>query len=97
MFRGCTRPPMFMGVPYVPFFLGAGGCLLLAVYFNLFYLLLTPVVIFGLRMMAKRDEMVFRLIGLRLQFRARMRNLGQHGGTWVLTPNTYRGQSKDYH
>jgi len=97
MFRGCTRPPMFMGVPYVPFFLGAGGCLLLAVYFNLFYLLLTPVVIFGLRMMAKRDEMVFRLIGLRLQFRARMRNLGQHDGTWVLTPNTYRGQSKDYH
>ena len=95
MFRGCTRPPMFMGVPYVPFFLGAGGCLMLAVYFNLFYLLLTPVVIFGLRMVAKRDEMVFRLIGLRLQFRARMRNLGQHGGTWVLTPNAYRGQSND--
>ena len=38
MFRGCTRPPMFLGVPYVPFFLGAGGCMLLAMYFNLFFL-----------------------------------------------------------
>jgi type IV secretion system protein VirB3 len=97
MFRGCTRPPMFMGVPYVPFFMGAGGCMLLAMYFNLFYLLLTPVVIFVMRLMAKRDEMIFRLLGLRLQFRTRMRNLGQHDGDWVLTPNVHRGQSRDNH
>ena len=45
MFRGCTRPPMFMGVPYVPFILGAGSCLLLSMYFNLLYLLLLPPVI----------------------------------------------------
>ena len=38
LFRGCTRPPMFMGVPYVPFFIGAGIPLLFAMYFNLFYL-----------------------------------------------------------
>lgn len=95
MFRGCTRPPMFMGVPYVPFFLGAGACMLLAVYLNLFYLLLIPPVIFTMRMMAKRDEMVFRLLGLRFEFRMRVRNIGQHDGMWVLTPNIYRGQSKD--
>ena len=97
VFRGCTRPPMFMGVPYVPFFLGAGGCMLMAMYFNLFYLLLTPIVIFAMRMMAKRDEMIFRLIGLRLQFRVRVRNTALHGGMWVFTPNVYRGQSKDTH
>lgn len=91
MFRGCTRPPMFMGVPYVPFFMGAGACFLLAIYTNLFYLLLTPVVIFVMRMMAKRDEMIFRLLGLRLQFRLRMRNLREHEGLWVFTPNSYRG------
>lgn len=94
MFRGCTRPPMFMGVPYVPFFIGAGGCLLMAMYFNLFCLLLTPPVVFAMRLMAKRDEMVFRLLGLRLQMRLRMRNVPLHGGMWVLTPNVHRGQSR---
>jgi type IV secretion system protein VirB3 len=94
MFRGCTRPPMFMGVPYIPFFLGAGGCLLLAMYFNLYWLFLTPVVIFIMRQMARRDEMIFRLIGLRLQIRIRMLNLQLHDGMWVFSPNTYRGQSR---
>jgi type IV secretion system protein VirB3 len=95
LFRGCTRPPMFLGVPYVPFFMGAGGCLLLAMYTNLFYLLLLPVVIFVMRTMAKRDEMIFRLLGLRLQFRTRMRNLGENDGMWVFTPNSYRNQTKE--
>ena len=94
LFRGCTRPPMFMGVPYVPFFMAAGGCMLLAMYFNLFFLLLIPPVIFVMRQMARRDEMIFRLLGLRLQFRTRVRNLGENDGMWVLTPNIHRGQSK---
>lgn len=94
LFRGCTRPPMFMGVPYVPFFLGAGGCMLLAMYFNLFFLLLMPPVIFAMRQMARRDEMIFRLLGLRLQFRTRVRNIRENDGMWVLTPNIHRGQSK---
>ncbi|OZB62027.1 MAG: hypothetical protein B7X33_03485 [Lysobacterales bacterium 13-68-4] len=94
LFRGCTRPPMFLGVPYVPFFLGAGGCMLLAMYTNLFYLLLMPVVIFVMRQMARRDEMIFRLLGLRLQFRTRMRNIRENDGMWVLTPNLYRDPAK---
>lgn len=92
MFRGCTRPAMFMGVPYVPFFIGAGGCLLLAMYTNLFYLLLMPVVIGIMRQMARRDEMIFRLLGLRLQMRLRVRNLREHAGAWVFTPNPYRSK-----
>lgn len=92
LFRGCTRPPMFMGVPYVPFFIGAGACMLLALYFNLFFLLLLPVVVFIMRQMAKRDEMIFRLLGLRLQFRTRARNTRENDGSWVFTPNSYRGR-----
>jgi type IV secretion system protein VirB3 len=95
LFRGCTRPPMFMGVPYVPFFLGAGACMLLALYLNLFYFLLLPVVIFVMRQMAKRDEMIFRLLGLCLQFRTRVRNRQQNDGVWVFTPNAHRGQKKE--
>lgn len=94
LFRGCTRPPMFLGVPYVPFFLGAGTCLLLAMYFNLFFLLLMPPMIFVMRQMARRDEMIFRLLGLRLQFRTQVRNLRQHDGMWAFTPNSYREPRK---
>ncbi|MDR3444992.1 MULTISPECIES: type IV secretion system protein VirB3 [Dyella] len=90
LFRGCTRPPMFMGVPYVPFFLVAGGGLLLGMYFNLYFLLLIPPAIMVMRQMAKRDELIFRLLGLRLQFRTRVRNLQLHDGMWAFTPNSYR-------
>lgn len=94
LFRGCTRPPMFMGVPYVPFFMGAGSCLLLAMYFNYFFLLLIPVVVFVMRQMARRDEMIFRLLGLRWQFKTRVRNVQEHDGMWVFTPNNYREPGK---
>lgn len=94
LFRGCTRPPMFMGVPYVPFFMGAGGCMLLAMYIDLFFLLLLPPVIFVMRQMARRDELIFRLLGLRLQYRTRVRNLRQNDGMWVFTPSIHRGQPK---
>lgn len=90
LFRGCTRPAMFMGVPYIPFFMGAGGGLLMAMYFNMWFLLSIPIVIFIMRQMARRDEMIFRLLGLRLTFRTRVRNLQDHDGMWVFTPNSYR-------
>lgn len=90
LFRGCTRPAMFMGVPYVPFFIGAGSCLLLAMYFDMYLLLLMPPVILVMRQMARRDEMIFRLLGLRWQFKFKARNLSHHAGMWVFSPNTYR-------
>jgi type IV secretion system protein VirB3 len=93
LFRGCTRPAMFMGVPYVPFFVGAGACLLLAMYFNLLCLLLAPLVIFTMRQMARRDEMIFRLLGLRWQFRLRVQDRSRHPRTWVFSPNVYRPAS----
>ena len=55
LFRGCTRPAMFMGVPYIPFFIGAGGGLLMGMYFGLQYLLLIPPILIVMRQMARRD------------------------------------------
>ncbi|MDR6935023.1 MULTISPECIES: VirB3 family type IV secretion system protein [unclassified Luteibacter] len=95
LFRGCTRPPMFMGVPYIPFFLGAGTCLLLAMYFNFWLLLLMPPVILAMRQMARRDEMIFRLLALRLSFRTRVRNVSAHDGAWAFTPNAYRDAARE--
>ncbi|MGJ4804884.1 type IV secretion system protein VirB3 [Luteimonas sp. SDU82] len=95
LFRGCTRPAMFMGVPYMPFAIGAGACLLMTFYFNMFFLALLPVVIFVMRQMARRDEMIFRLLGLRWQFRSKVRNLRHHGGTWAFSQNGYRKDLQD--
>ena len=81
---------MFLGVPYLPFFMVAGGLLLLSVYTNFWFLLTIPVAIFIMRQMAKRDEMIFRLMGLRLMFKLRVRNVQQHGGMWVFNQNHSR-------
>jgi len=81
---------MFMGVPYVPFFLAAGGCLLLAMYFNLFFLLLIPPAMLLMRYMARRDELIFRLLGLRWQFRLRTRNVRNNDGLWAYSPHANR-------
>jgi type IV secretion system protein VirB3 len=34
--------------------------------------------------------MIFRLLGLRFQFRLKARNRRQHDGMWVFSPNRYR-------
>lgn len=93
LFRGCTRPAMLFGVPYVPFAFAVGGCFLLAIYTNFFLLLLVPIVIYIMRLMAKRDEMIFRLLGLRFQFKFLTRNRQDHGGMWVYSPNRLRDKN----
>lgn len=77
---------MFMGVPYMPFFIATGGCILLTFYIDMFCLLLLPVMLFVMRQMARRDEMIFRLVGLRIQFKFKVRNLKLHSGMWVFSP-----------
>ena len=89
LFRGCTRPAMILGVPYVPFLVGAGAPLLLAMYFSLWFLLLIPLSIFILRLMTKKDEMIFRLLGLHLVFRFLPRNQSSNGGAWAFSPSRY--------
>lgn len=85
---------MFLGVPYIPFTIGAGACLLLTFYINMFCLLLLPVVIFVMRQMARRDEMVFRLLGLRWGVRMKVRNVRHHCGAWVFSPNRCRDPAR---
>ncbi|AOW13462.1 hypothetical protein LPB72_10585 [Hydrogenophaga crassostreae] len=89
LFRGCTRPPTILGVPYIPFLVGAGVPLMLAMYFSLYLLLLIPLSIFVMRIMAKRDEMIFRLIGLNLIFRFIPKNRQENGEAWAFGPSKY--------
>lgn len=64
--------------------------MLLAMYISLYILLLIPVVIFVMRLMAKKDEMIFRLIGLNLVFRLLPRNQAIYGAAWVFGASRYR-------
>jgi type IV secretion system protein VirB3 len=99
LFRGCTRPPMILGVPYGPFVVGAGTPLILAMYFSWFFLLAIPLMVFLMRMAAKKDEMIFRLVGLNLAFRFLPRNAAEYGGAWVFGAGslaTKRKQMKPY-
>lgn len=84
---------MILGVPYLPFLIGAGVPLLLAMYISLYILLLIPFVILVMRTMAKKDEMIFRLIGLNLVFRFLPRNQGTYGSAWVFSAARYRRRS----
>lgn len=90
VFRGCTRPATFLGVPYVPFFIGAGSGLMLGMYVDLFFLLTIPVIILVMRHMAKRDDMFFRLLGLCLYFRLRSGTGRDFPGMRCFSPNAYR-------
>lgn len=81
---------MFLGVPYIPFFIGAGSGLMLGMYFNMFFLLTIPIIIIVMRQMAKRDEMIFRLIGLRLKFKFKARHREDYPETWCFSANEYR-------
>lgn len=96
LFRGCTRPPMFLGVPYIPFFIAVGAVLLLAMYTNLFFLVLLPAVIFVMRQMARRDELIFRLLALHWQYRLRIRNVRTHDGMWIFSPNLHREKPAEH-
>lgn len=80
---------MIIGVPYVPFIFGTGGPLLLAMYFNLYLLLLIPISLFVMRLMTKKDEMIFRLIGLNLVFRFLPKNRQLYGDSWTFGPSRY--------
>ena len=94
LFRGCTRPAMILGVPYLPFLVGAGTPLLLAMYFSLWFLLLIPLLMFIMRQMAKKDEMIFRLLGLHLVFRFLPRNQSRYGGAWAFGPSRYEPSTR---
>lgn len=86
---------MFMGVPYTPFFIAAGTCLVLAAYINVFFLLLLPPALFILRQIAKHDEMIFRLWGMRMRMMFKVRNRRLYKDMWSFSPNQYRRDLQD--
>ena len=88
---------MFLGVPTMPFFIGASFCLALAAYVNILCLGLLPIVIMVMRQIAKHDEQIFHLWGLKMLFALKVRNRQLLPGVQVFSPNDYRGPKDRIH
>lgn len=69
LFKGLTRPAMIFGVPIAPLFVSLGVILLFSFYTMNFFLSIACVpVYFVLKEMTKRDNFIFRLLFLKMQF-----------------------------
>jgi len=69
LFKGCTRPAMYWGIPVLPFGCVVGAGVLVALWLNLLLLFLLVPILFVMRNIAKKDDQQFRLLFLRMRFR----------------------------
>jgi type IV secretion system protein VirB3 len=67
LFRGATRPPMFLGVPVTPLMIAGLLVLLPSVYFSLKYAFAFIPVFVIMQALVKIDEQIFELLGLRIK------------------------------
>ena len=69
IFKGCTRPAMFFGVPLVPLVIVGLTIIFISVWTTIFFIVVLPLFIFGMRCIANSDDQQFRLLGLKILFR----------------------------
>ena len=67
-YKGLTRPAMVFGVPITPLFFVCAFIALVALYVNLAISFLIFPAVFIMKEIAKKDEFIFRLLFLKLQF-----------------------------
>jgi type IV secretion system protein VirB3 len=70
LFKGCTRPAMMFGVPLVPLAAVSVVVILISVWTTIFFAATLIPLILVMRQIAKSDDQQFRLLGLKLLFRA---------------------------
>jgi type IV secretion system protein VirB3 len=69
LFKGCTRPAMYLGVPLVPLVVVTVVVILISVWTTLFVTFTLIPIVIVMRQIAKSDDQQFRLLGLKLLFR----------------------------
>jgi type IV secretion system protein VirB3 len=69
IFKGCTRPAMFLGVPAVPLACAVGFITLLSVYTSILVAISLAPIIFLMRMVTANDDQQFRLLYLKALLR----------------------------
>lgn len=74
LFKGCTRPAMFLGVPLVPLLVAGMIIILLSLWVTIFFIILLLPMILVMRWIVKSDDQQFRLLELKCLFRLVNRN-----------------------
>jgi len=100
VFRGCTRPPMFLGAPMVPFILVTGTAILAAM-LGLFispYILIAIVTVYApvyawMRAATKADDQRLNQLVLRLRMRTRLQASRRFWGAFTYTPVVLKKRS----
>jgi type IV secretion system protein VirB3 len=98
IFRGCTRPATFAGVPLLPFLLVSGGFVLLtgwtfylaSAYVALFLVMAYVPILITMREVTKKDDQRLRQLMLRAKMRFRQRAGVQHWGAVSYAPLRYK-------
>lgn len=67
-FKALSRSAMIFGVPMTPFFIAMIFIFFPAIYINLLFFLLAIPVVFVMRFLTKKDDMIFRLLFLKMKF-----------------------------
>ncbi len=97
VFRGCTRPPMFLGAPMVPVIL-VGGLAIMAAMLGLFlspYVSIAVITIFvpvyaWMRVVTKSDDQKLNQLILRLRMRLRLQSSRRFWGAFTYVPLTLK-------
>jgi type IV secretion system protein VirB3 len=98
IFRGCTRPATFAGVPLLPFLLVSGGFLLVAgwtfylesAYVALFLVMAYVPILITMREVTKKDDQRLHQLLLRAKMRRRQRAGVRHWGAVSFAPLRYK-------
>lgn len=97
VFRGCTRPPMFLGAPMVPIIMVTG----LAVLFAMLGLYVSPYISIAvitayvpiyawMRVVTKTDDQRLNQLVLRVRMRTRMQGARRFWGALTFIPLVYK-------
>lgn len=65
LFKGCTRPPMALGVPMTPLVVVVGSVIALSLFTKLYIALLAIPLVMAMRAIARKDDQQFRLLFLK--------------------------------
>lgn len=98
IFKACTRPPMFAGVPMIPFLVVTGLFLLLAVwsfylvsgYVTLVLAIAYVPLVLTMKQITKKDDQRLRQWMMRLQMRVRQRPGRALWGAISFSPIRYK-------
>ena len=101
IFKGCTRPAMFAGVPMLPFLLVTGTFLILTVwtfylvsgYMSLFLVIVYVPVCVTMRQVTKKDDQRLHQLLMRTQMRLRQRSGRVLWGAASYAPLRYKRRS----